>query len=242
MSGVVVVGQVARDLVLTIERMPDDGGSAAVRQRRELIGGKGANQAVACRQLGAEVHLVGVVGDDQAGRDVVAQAADDGIGVAGVVHRAGAPTALLVDIVEPNGIRRLLQDVAAGVLLDAGDVRRSRELLHAADAVLVQLQQPGPAVLEALEAGAAGGALVVADGAPADEDVRRQVLRHATVVRADRKEVEALVGWKPRDLAQTVEAARSLLTEGPRVVALAAPGEGNVVAWSRRTRGTPPPR
>lgn len=231
MSGVVVVGQVGRDLVLTVAELPAEGGSADVLGRQELLGGKGANQAVACRQLGAEVALVGVVGTDSAGAEVLAQAAADGIDVGAVVRRAGAPTALLVDLVGPRGVRRLLEDVDARMLLDAGDVRASRDLLRSADAVLVQLQQPGPAVTVALEAAAQGGALVVADGAPADDDVRRRVLDHAHVVRADTNEAEALVGWAPSDVAETVRAARSLLEEGPRVVALAAAGEGDVVAW-----------
>lgn len=231
MSRVVVLGQVARDLVLRIERMPDEGGSVAVQERQELLGGKGANQGVGCRQLGAEVELIGVVGDDQAGRDVLAQAEEDGIGVDGVVRRAGAPTSLLVDVVGPKGVRRLLEDTDDRVLLEVDDVRASEELLRSADAVLVQLQQPGAAVSMALEIAALSGALVVADGAPADEDTRRLVLNHAAVVRADVEEAEALIGWKPGDLAQTIEAARFLLKEGPRVVALAAPTGGNVVAW-----------
>ena len=49
MSGVVVVGQVGRDLVLTVAELPAEGGSADVLERQELLGGKGANQAVACR-------------------------------------------------------------------------------------------------------------------------------------------------------------------------------------------------
>ncbi|MCC5784738.1 carbohydrate kinase, partial [Kocuria sp. CCUG 69068] len=122
MSGVVVVGQVGRDLVLTVAELPAEGGSADVLERQELLGGKGANQAVACRQLGAEVALVGVVGTDSAGTEVLAQAAADGIDVGAVVRRAGAPTALLVDLVGPRGVRRLLEDVDAGMLLDAGDV------------------------------------------------------------------------------------------------------------------------
>ncbi|MFE7631488.1 PfkB family carbohydrate kinase [Kocuria sp. NPDC057446] len=230
MSGVVVVGQVGRDLVLTVEELPGAGGATDVLARRELLGGKGANQAVACRQLGAEVDLVGVVGSDPAGGEVLAQAAADGIGVGAVVRRSGVPTALLVDLVGPPGVRRLLEDVDAGVLLTAGDVRSSRELLRAADAVLVQLQQPGPAVAEALDAAAAGDALTVADGAPADGASRRLVLDTAHVVRADTAEAEALVGWAPQDVAGTVRAAESLLAEGPRVVALAT-GEGDVVAW-----------
>ena len=211
MSVVVAVGQVGRDLVLSVDAVPEEGGSTPVRRRQELLGGKGANQAVGCRQLGAEVHLVGVVGDDRAGEDVLAQAAGDGFGVDRVVRRAGATTALLVDVVGPPGERRLLEDVPDDVLLRAEDVRTATELLRSADAVLVQLQQPGPAVTVALEAAAQGGALVVADGAPADDDVRRRVLDHAHVVRADTNEAEALVGWAPSDVAETVRAARSLL-------------------------------
>ena len=99
MSGIVVVGQVGRDLVLTVEELPAAGSAAAVLERQELLGGKGANQAVGCRQLGAEVGLVGVVGTDPAGEAVLAQAAGDGIDVGAVVRRSGAPTALLVDLV-----------------------------------------------------------------------------------------------------------------------------------------------
>ncbi|MFC4903489.1 PfkB family carbohydrate kinase [Kocuria oceani] len=229
MPGVVVVGQVARDLVLVVDRVPEEGGSTDVRERQELLGGKGANQAVACRRLGAEVELLGVVGADRAGEDVLAQAAADGIGVGGVLRREGVPTALLVDVVGPPGVRRLLEDVAPAALLTAEDVRSRAGLLQDAGAVLVQLQQPGPAVVEALAA--ARGALVVADGAPADARTRRRVLDAADVVRADGSEAEALVGWAPRGVPETVRAARELLEQGPRVVALAA-GDADVVAWA----------
>ncbi|MFI7483007.1 PfkB family carbohydrate kinase [Kocuria sp. M1R5S2] len=231
MSAVAVVGQVGRDLVLTVDELPGAGGAAGVRERRELLGGKGANQAVACRQLGTEVALVGVVGADAAGEDVLAQAVRDGIDVSGVVRRPGASTALLVDLVGPPGVRRLLEDVAEDVLLRPEDVRAAAPRLRAADAVLVQLQQPGPAVTEALAHARAGGALTVTDGAPADAGVRRRVLESAAVVRADAQEAEALLGRVPHGVGGTVRAAGSLVEEGPRVVALAA-GDADVVAWA----------
>ncbi|MDF9277985.1 PfkB family carbohydrate kinase [Arthrobacter sp. EH-1B-1] len=232
MPSVVVVGQVARDLVLRIEGMPAEGRSVPVQERSELLGGKGANQAVACRQLKAEVELVGVVGDDEPGRTVTGQAAADGIGVGGVIRRKGAPTALLVDIVESGGVRRLFEDVDERVLLTAEDLRASKEVLGAADAVLVQLQQPAQAVSMALDVAASGGAMVVTDGAPPDRETRELVLRCAAVVRADAEETEALLGWKPRDLAHTIKAAQSLVEAGPRIAALACPTGGNVVAWA----------
>jgi sugar/nucleoside kinase (ribokinase family) len=56
-GGVLVVGQIGRDLVLRIDVMPEPAGAAPVLERSELLGGKGANQAVGLRQLGADVGL-----------------------------------------------------------------------------------------------------------------------------------------------------------------------------------------
>lgn len=108
---------------------------------------------------------------------------------------------------------------------------RAAGFLESADAVLIQLQQPGPAVVAALDA-CGENALVVADGAPQDEETRRRVLDRADVVRADSAEAEALVGWKPDGVQEAVRAATELLAEGPRMAALSVAGEGDVVAWS----------
>ena len=58
----IVFGQIARDLVLVVDTMPGARQAADVYQRRELLGGKGANQAVALAQLGLRPALAGVVG------------------------------------------------------------------------------------------------------------------------------------------------------------------------------------
>ncbi|RAJ45461.1 pfkB family carbohydrate kinase [Kitasatospora sp. SolWspMP-SS2h] len=65
-AGVVVVGQIGRDLVLRTDGLPEAGGSADVAERWEGLGGKGANQAVGLAQSGVPVRLVGVVGEDRA--------------------------------------------------------------------------------------------------------------------------------------------------------------------------------
>lgn len=54
MTGVLVAGAIARDLVLRVDELPDDGGAAEVLTRIEVPGGKGTNQAVGLRQLGAD--------------------------------------------------------------------------------------------------------------------------------------------------------------------------------------------
>ncbi|MBX9247158.1 carbohydrate kinase, partial [Actinotalea ferrariae] len=158
MARVVVVGQVARDLVLRVPGLPGPGGSALVEERHELLGGKGANQGVGCRRLGLDVALVGVVGDDLAGGQVLREAEGDGLDVSAVVRRDGGRTALLLDVVEPDGVRRLLEHVPAEQLLTADDVAAAADVVRGADAVLVQLQQPRPAVLAALRLARDAGA------------------------------------------------------------------------------------
>lgn len=231
MADIVVVGQVGRDLVLAVDALPEPGGAAPVRRRREMLGGKGANQAVACAQLGASVGLVGVVGADAPGRSVLHQAADDGIDVTGVVVRDGAATALLVDVVEAGGTRRLLEDVPDGVLLSREDVAAAGAALRRARTVLVQLQQPPEAVLEALRVVQDAGRVVVVDGAAQDPAVRRAVLRTATVLRADSAEASLMVGRELAGAPDVLDAAQELRAGGPAVVALAAGSDGNVVVW-----------
>jgi ribokinase len=229
MADVVVLGQVGRDLVLRTSALPRPGGSATVGERRELLGGRGANQAVALAQLGVPVALVGVVGDDSAGTQAVAQAAADGIDVSAVVRR-GAATALVVDPVEDGGVRRLLEDVPDTVLLTPDDVAAATDQLVAAQVVSLQLQQPGAAVGAALQR-VPEGVIVVVDGVPEDDATRDAVLARADVVRADVTEARLLTGRDLSGVDDARDVAAELLTAEARVVALGVGEEGDLVAW-----------
>ncbi|MEV4348322.1 PfkB family carbohydrate kinase [Actinoplanes sp. NPDC049596] len=180
-----VIGQLARDLVLTVDELPDVGASGAATSRHEQLGGKGANQAVALAQLGVRPSLVAVAGDDVIGDVLLDQAKKDGIDVRRVVRRADTLTGLIVEILEPGSKYRYVEHLP---LLTEGDVLAARDVIAAADAVLVQLQQPFEAALAAARIGHEAGKLVVLDGQVTDE----AILPYADVVRADEKEAEGL--------------------------------------------------
>ena len=61
---ITVVGSINLDLVARVERLPRPGETVTGASFERVPGGKGANQAVACARLGADVTLVGAVGDD----------------------------------------------------------------------------------------------------------------------------------------------------------------------------------
>ncbi|GAA0800032.1 PfkB family carbohydrate kinase [Spirilliplanes yamanashiensis] len=224
-----VVGQLARDLVLTVPALPDGHAAADATGRRELLGGKGANQAVALAQLGVRPALVAVAGDDRTGDDLLAQARRDGIDTAAVVRRAGTPTGLIVELLEDDATWRYVQHLPDAVLLTPDDVVRAAPVLRRSDAVLVQLQQPADAALAAAEIAAGAGRLVVLDGAP-PEDARDRLIAAATVVRADEQETRLLLGDTGDTDDDVLAAATSLLDRGPGLLALGRPG-GNLFVW-----------
>lgn len=228
---VVVVGQVARDLVLRVGQVPGPGTSVPVRERIETLGGKGANQAVSLAQLGAPVALVGVVGDDGDGERVLDRARADGIDVCAVTRRTGTRTGLIVDIVDGDATWRYLEDLPPSVSLTERDVAAAAGLLRVASAVTVQLQQPADAALAAARAAHQAGALVVLDGAPTERSAVDDLLACADVVRADARETELLAGGPVPDAEAGVWAGRRLLERGARLAALAVGAEGNVFVW-----------
>jgi ribokinase len=235
---VVVVGQLTRDLVLVTDEVPGPGQSRPVRLRREMLGGKGANQAVALVQLGMRPILVAVAGDDDTGTEMLAQAQRDGIDVSGVIRRANTRTGLVVDIVDPGGRWRYLEDLPPPVLLTEKDVTAAGDLFAGSRWASVQLQQPATAALVAATLAREAGCLIVLDGAPADERCRADLLAAASVVRADPQEATVLTGMAMDRPDDARRAAAELLRQGPSLVALAVRGAGNYFAWQGRPWGS----
>lgn len=224
---VLVLGQVARDLALRLDRLPDTGTSGPVHERREMLGGKGANQAVAMAQLGLAPELLGVVGDDRYGGPLLDQAVRDGVDTACVVRREGTRSALIVDVVTGDGGWRYLEDLPEDTLVTRADVEAAADAVAGVDVVVLQLQQPMPAVRAA--ARIATGTVVL-DGAPPDHD-RGVLLAAADVLRADAHEAQLWAGRTLRGAADALVAARELVGAGLGLVVLGAGAEGNVAAW-----------
>jgi ribokinase len=229
MTDVAVVGQVARDLVVRLPELPGKGSSVAVRERRELLGGKGANIAVGLAQLGSTVSLLGVVGDDEVGERLVRQAQADGIDTVAVVRRPDTDTGLIIDLVTDNGGWRYLEDLPAAVQLTVADVQAAESALASARCVVVQLQQPSDA---ALAAARSATGLVVLEGAPADDERRAPLLAAADVLRMDHHEAELVSGRQFDDADGALAVAHDLLDRGPSLVALSVDEVGNVFVWA----------
>ena len=107
---ILVVVIFVMDLIASTKQAPNRGETVIGLNFRTAPGGKGANQAVQCARLGANVTMVGRVGNDAYGRETVAAAAASGVDVSRVVVDAENPTgvsAITLEITETGAHNRI---------------------------------------------------------------------------------------------------------------------------------------
>jgi ribokinase len=117
---VVVIGHIGRDLVVQVDAIPEAGAGTPVAGRLEMLGGKGANQAVGLAQLGRHPALIGAVGDDPVGAWLFRAATADGIDTTGVAVRAGQASSLIVSVVDGSAGWRYLEELIPASYLTPG--------------------------------------------------------------------------------------------------------------------------
>jgi len=202
---IAVVGSINLDLVAHSERLPRPGETVTGATFARYPGGKGANQAVACARLGAEVTMIGAVGGDPLADDALAGLRDAGVRLD--VVESDAPTGIAVILVGAEGETEIV--VAPGANAELSTVS-----LPEHDAVLCQLEIPDVAVEAAWEACSGVFCLNAAPARPVAVDP------DLTVV--NRYELEALAR---RDglVAITLGAEGAQLLEDGEEVARAVP-------------------
>jgi ribokinase len=139
---VVVVGSINLDLVAQVERLPRPGETLSGASLDRYPGGKGANQAVAAARLGAQVTMIGAVGDDAFAGEALRGLEEAAVDLARV-GRVGAATGVALILVDAAGENQIV--VAPGANALVGDVE-----LPDQDAVLCQLEIPDSAVEQAV--------------------------------------------------------------------------------------------
>ena len=202
---IAVVGSLNLDLVTRCERLPRPGETVTGASFSRFPGGKGANQAVACARLGAEVTMIGAIGDDSFADEALAGLREAGVRLD--LQVTDDPTGIAVILVDAAGETEIV--VAPGANTALGAV-----VLPEHDAVLCQLEVPDPAVESAWEACTG---LFCLNAAPA-----RPVAVDPDLVVVNTHELEAL---SRRDglVALTLGAEGAVLLEDGEEIARAAP-------------------
>lgn len=220
MTRVVVVGSINMDLVTLSPRFVGPGETILGERFVTVPGGKGANQAVAAARLGADVALVGALGDDGFGQQLRDGLAHEGVQLDHVRHIAdcGSGTA---SITVAGGENQIIVVPAANARVTPAQVEQAQAIISRADAVLVQMEIPLASVDATLRLGQRLGVPVILNPAPAQK-LPEAWLKLARYVTPNQHELAILLG------ADEHEDFRELMRRAPCPVVLTRGAEG---AW-----------
>jgi ribokinase len=216
MSRIVVLGSLNVDFVCTMPRLPSPGETVTGTGFSVFPGGKGANQAYGAARLGSSVAMIGRVGDDANGRWLTEYLAEGGVDVGAVGETGAAPTGVALIAIDETGQNHIVVVPGANGEVGPRELSRLEDLLEDGSVLLLQLEVPLPAVVEAAARSRHRGAVVILDPAPAI-DIPDALLRTVDYLTPNEVELGILAGREStgsfaREAART--AARSLCTRG----------------------------
>jgi ribokinase len=166
-SRVTIVGSLNMDLIALSPRIPQPGETIIGKEFQTAPGGKGANQAVAAAHLGAQVSMVGQVGDDAFADSLLENLASAGVDHNFVTRDQENATGVALIVVDDHGENSIVVASGANMNLTPADVESAEKAIAAADALLLQLEIPLETVIRAAELARAHQVTVILNPAPA---------------------------------------------------------------------------
>ncbi|OAN33114.1 ribokinase [Microbacterium sp. H83] len=227
-SGVVIVGSVTADVTTFSTRLPARGETILGDQFTLMLGGKGANQAVAAGRSGARTSFVGCVGDDLF-HDLVV----DGLGDAGVdlehLRTVPGPTGIAHIRVDASAQNDIVMVPLANAALSAEQIDAALAALAPTTSVLLtQLETPSALTAHITARGREHGMTVILDPAPA-APLPDEVWRSIDIVTPNETEASLLSGIEVTDAASAAEAGRWFLDRGVGAAVITLAGQGSCV-------------
>ncbi|MCT1365463.1 MULTISPECIES: ribokinase [Microbacterium] len=238
-SGVVIVGSVTADVTTFSQRLPARGETILGDEFTLMLGGKGANQAVAAGRSGARTSFVGCVGDDLF-HDLVV----DGLTAAGV------DLAHLRTVPGPTGIAHIRVDASAQndiVMVPLANAALSTEQIDEALAalapttsvLLTQLETPSALTAHITARGREHGMTVILDPAPAAE-LAAEIWRSIDIVTPNETEASLISGIQVTDAASAERAGHWFLEQGVGAAVITLAGQGSCVVTAEGATVVPP--
>lgn len=239
-ANVVVIGSLNMDLVTRAPRLPRGGETLIGHSFATVSGGKGANQAVAAARLGAQVAMLGCVGNDDYGvrlRDALLAEHIDCQAVS-VVEDSSGVALIVVDDHSQNAI--VIVAGANGAMTEAV-IDRFDAVLQAADVVICQLEIPDATVGHALKRARELGKTVILNPAPASRPLPADWFAAIDYLIPNESEAAALSGIAVDSLQSAETAATQLIAMGASKVIVTLGAQGSLFADGKGFEHFPAP-
>lgn len=223
---IIVFGSINIDLVATAPRLPIAGETLLGNNFFKVPGGKGANQAVALAKLGVPTQMVGRVGAQSFGAELLENLQNVGVQTENIFVDETVSSGVAIITVSHNGENQIVVIPGANGQVNQEDVERLSRIIPNAKALLLQLEIPVNAVVAAAQAARNANIMVILDPAPAQADLPAELYPLVDIMTPNEVEAGQLVGFPVDGEDAAARAAGVLLQRGVKsaIVKLGAKG------------------
>ncbi len=222
---ILVLGSSNMDFIVRVSRFPNPGETIAGGDLVMAYGGKGANQAVAARRLGADVNFITKLGDDQFGRDYRKYLIRSGLNASYMLRDRRLPMGVALIEVGPGGENRIVVSPGSNASLSIKDLRHIPAAWKGVRVFLTQLEIPLPAVKAGFRMARKEGAVTILNPSPVIP-LPPELLSLIDFLVSNAGEAERLAGMKMRRRGDFPKAAAKLLRKGVKNIVITRGSRG----------------
>ena len=222
---ILVLGSSNVDLILKVPRFNQPGETIRAKHLTTVFGGKGANQAIAAKQLGAEVALITRLGDDHYGKSYRRYLIEKGLHPKSIFLDKKVPTGIAFIELDPKGENRIVVAPGSNSYLSVDDLRKYPSLFKKVKIFVAQLEIPIETVAMGLKMAKKHGALTILNPSPA-LPLSAEILSLTDFLVPNELEAQTLAGLKMKKDQDLPKIAARLLKMGVKNVAITLGSKG----------------
>ena len=230
---ILVIGSVNIDITATVERFPEKGETIIGNDLRYAFGGKGANQAITCGKLGADVVFLACVGNDSKGHEVVEYLKEHNVDMSHVKYSDDSPTGTAIINVNSNGENNIVVIPGANSECDKEYLLQNEKLFEECEFILLQMEIPLDAIETAIELASKYDKKVILNPAPANPKLSKEVYKHITFMTPNETESYLMANMDSNN--DVTSSAKALKDLGVKNIIITLGSEGSMLYKDSKT-------
>lgn len=195
MRKILVVGSSNTDLIATVKNFPTAGETIVGKSFLQVMGGKGANQAVAAHKLGGDVKFITCLGTDANGKNTLQYFRETGLDISSTLLVEDAPSGTAIILVDENGENCIVITPGANSKLSPDYIGKIEDDIAACDIVVMQMEIPYKTIKTVCEIAFKQQKTIMLNVAPA-HSLDEELIKMIDILVVNETEAESISGEK----------------------------------------------
>jgi ribokinase len=238
LNKICVLGSINIDIILNVKKMPQVGETIFGENLKNASGGKGANQAIAASRCGAEVRMIGKIGNDNSGNSLIEALVKDSIDVKYVGIDANSPTGTALITVNEEGNNSIIVVPGANMAISHEEILAAKKIIEDSDLVISQFETPIQATIDAFKIAKEKKVITILNPAPA-KTIPDELYSLTDILAPNETEIYELSGVKVENLKDAKKAADMFLQKGVKYVIITLGEKGAALIEKDRVQLVP---